>query len=458
MAGTFSSLNTALTALRYQQVRARHREHATSPTSATDGYVRRRVVGETVGAPRQPAMWARSERARQRRAGRPGRPARRRAARRTGPPRARHASPTSTCARPPWPAWRPGSPSRPGTGRARALADVPRRAGTTWPTHPAATPRAARCSPRRNALVDAIAAPAPQRRRPRMGDQRMAHLDGPSTPRPTPSPADLAATNETITAARPPATTPTTLMDARDQIALRLAELTGAHRRRARPTAVIDVTLDGVALVSGNRAGDPCGVERHRPPTARPTDSTPDAGRDPAGRRARPRGADCGGEIGGTAELLDHHAAGVLARRHPGRRPGPRRRRQRRPRCRLRRRRRTPDDLFFAVDPDGIPAARWCAHDRPGGARRVGVAGAAQPRRHQRDGRGRRRRPAEQVLPALRQRLRHQRRLGQAARRQPAGADDPGRRRPRAARRGQPRRGDREHGAARSAPTRPRPG
>ena len=58
MTGTFSSVNSALSALRYQQVVM----DVTSGNVAnvgTDGYVRRRVSGEAVGAPAQPAMWSR---------------------------------------------------------------------------------------------------------------------------------------------------------------------------------------------------------------------------------------------------------------------------------------------------------------------------------------------------------------------------------------------------------------
>lgn len=60
MSGTFSSFNTALTGLRYQQVQLDIA--STNVTNATtDGYVRRRVVGETAGAAGVPALWSRSD-------------------------------------------------------------------------------------------------------------------------------------------------------------------------------------------------------------------------------------------------------------------------------------------------------------------------------------------------------------------------------------------------------------
>ena len=58
MAGSFSSLNTALSALRYNRV-AMDVASGNIANVATDGYSRRRVVGESVGAPDRPAMWSR---------------------------------------------------------------------------------------------------------------------------------------------------------------------------------------------------------------------------------------------------------------------------------------------------------------------------------------------------------------------------------------------------------------
>jgi flagellar hook-associated protein 1 FlgK len=55
----FSSLNTALSAMRYQQV-VLDVSSTNIANGGTDGYVRRRVVGETVGAPATPALWSRT--------------------------------------------------------------------------------------------------------------------------------------------------------------------------------------------------------------------------------------------------------------------------------------------------------------------------------------------------------------------------------------------------------------
>ena len=60
MAGTFASLNTALSALRYNRV-AMDVASGNIANVGTDGYVRRRVVAASVGQSLQPAMWSRSD-------------------------------------------------------------------------------------------------------------------------------------------------------------------------------------------------------------------------------------------------------------------------------------------------------------------------------------------------------------------------------------------------------------
>jgi flagellar hook-associated protein 1 len=58
MTGTFSSFNTALSALRYQRV-AMDVASNNIANVTTPGYVRRRAEAEALGAPVQPAMWSR---------------------------------------------------------------------------------------------------------------------------------------------------------------------------------------------------------------------------------------------------------------------------------------------------------------------------------------------------------------------------------------------------------------
>src|SRR3954452_24303041 len=58
MTGTFSSLNTALSALRYQRV-AMDVASNNIANATSEGYVRRRAEGHALGAPNQVAMWSR---------------------------------------------------------------------------------------------------------------------------------------------------------------------------------------------------------------------------------------------------------------------------------------------------------------------------------------------------------------------------------------------------------------
>jgi flagellar hook-associated protein 1 FlgK len=58
VSGTFSSLNGALSALRYNQVAMDVASNNVS-NAGTPGYARRQVVGQTLGAPATPAIWSR---------------------------------------------------------------------------------------------------------------------------------------------------------------------------------------------------------------------------------------------------------------------------------------------------------------------------------------------------------------------------------------------------------------
>ncbi len=60
MSGTFSSLNTALSALRYNRV-AMDVASGNVANAGTEGYARRQVIGQAMGAPAVPAMWSRWE-------------------------------------------------------------------------------------------------------------------------------------------------------------------------------------------------------------------------------------------------------------------------------------------------------------------------------------------------------------------------------------------------------------
>ena len=58
MSGTFSSFNTALSALRYNRV-AMDVASGNVANAGTEGYARRQVIGQATGAPAVPALWSR---------------------------------------------------------------------------------------------------------------------------------------------------------------------------------------------------------------------------------------------------------------------------------------------------------------------------------------------------------------------------------------------------------------
>jgi len=60
MSGTFSELSTALSALRYNRV-AMDVASGNISNASTDGYARRTVIGQATGAPAAPAIWSRWE-------------------------------------------------------------------------------------------------------------------------------------------------------------------------------------------------------------------------------------------------------------------------------------------------------------------------------------------------------------------------------------------------------------
>lgn len=295
MAGTLSSVNNAASALRYHQS-VMEVASGNIANVSTEGYARRRVVGVSVGAPAQPAMWSRYDGN--------GDGVRVGSVDRLVDPlldsraRREHGTQSYLDTRAAALARVEASLGEPaGDGISKALADV----RAAWhdlgnsPDSPAV--RATVLSTSRT-LVDAVAA---QRRNVESeeGDQRMsmlADLGETNT-----LAVNLAAANEAIAAAKLSGNDPSGLLDQRDLMALRLSELTGG-------TAVengqggLDVTVGGVALVAGNRAGtlavtagiNPDGTSDGQPLAL---SLTPPGGAATAVSGLR-------GEIGGAADLL----------------------------------------------------------------------------------------------------------------------------------------------------------
>ncbi|MDR7252853.1 flagellar hook-associated protein 1 FlgK [Nocardioides sp. BE266] len=295
MSGTFGSIGSAASALRYHQS-VMEVASGNIANVSTDGYARRRVVGVSVGAPVQPAMWSRYDGQ--------GEGVRIGSVDRLVDPlldaraRREHGAQSYLDTRAAALARVEASLGEPaGDGISKALADV----RNAWhdlgnsPDSPAV--RATVISTSRT-LVDAVAA---QRRNVESeeADQRMsllADLGETNT-----LAADLAAANEAVAAAKLGGNDPSSLLDKRDLMAMRLAELTGG-------TAVengqggLDVTVGGVALVSGSKAGalavtagiNPDGTSDGQPLAL---SLTPPGGAATAVSGLR-------GEIGGAAELL----------------------------------------------------------------------------------------------------------------------------------------------------------
>lgn len=246
MAG-FSSLNTALSALRYQQS-ALDIASTNIANSSTDGYVRRRVVGETVGAAASPAVWARSNEIGS-------------GVQHGGVERFADAL-LDTRAR------REHARQSYLDLRATVLARV-----ETGIAEPGDSGVAAAVSGFRSSLQDLVNAPGSDAARSAVlsagailadafnlqnrnivdeaGDQRARLV---ATVQEINDVAEqLASTNHVISASTAGGSDLATLYDTRDQLALRLSELTGAESRIAAD-GTMDVTLNGATLVTGSDA------------------------------------------------------------------------------------------------------------------------------------------------------------------------------------------------------------
>lgn len=281
---SFSSLNTALSAMRYQQV-ALDVASTNVANASTDGYVRRRVIGEAEGPGPVPALWSRP-------------------------------SPTAAGVRANG-IDRMADPFLDARGRvehgkqayldlqAAALARV-----ETGLAEPGGNGVSAALSAFKRTLHDLVNAPGSDAARSQVlaaantvadairlqarnlteetADQR-SRLDATVTEVNTVA-TELAATNHSIASATLGASDTANLLDERDRLAMRLAELTGAIADVA-PNGTMTVRLRGQDLVAGDVARTVT-VDSTTTPTAFSIGGTPVAGA-------------LGGEMGGIADLLD---------------------------------------------------------------------------------------------------------------------------------------------------------
>jgi len=297
--GSFGSLNTALSALRYQQV-ALDVASTNIANSGTEGYVRRRVVGQTMGAGAVPGLWSRSN----------------------------EVGSGVTASR----VDRMVDPfldmrSRTEHGQ-QAYLDL--KAGVlsrveTGLAEPGNSGVAAALARFRTSLHDLSNAPGSEAARGQMlgaaatvadairlqarqvegesGDQRAKLLVAVSEVNVVAG--DLAAANRHVAVALASGADATTLLDARDGLALRLSELTGATAT-VRADGGLDMALNGVPLVTGQVAGQvriATGVTAAGADDGQPVTFTIDAVGVPGGT---PVPGVLGGEVGAVADLLDN--------------------------------------------------------------------------------------------------------------------------------------------------------
>lgn len=244
MAGSFASINTALTALRYQQT-ALDVASTNVANVSTEGYVRRRVVGETMGVASAPARWSRS--------GETGS-----GVQATGVDRMTDAlldsrvrrehgrqtylnSTATALARIETGLAEPGS-----AGIAAALAGF-RKTLADLGNAPGSDAARSQALAAAATIVDAARLQSAH-----LGDEasdQRSHLLVAVTEANSVS-AELASTNRTIAAALNGGSDTTSLMDERDALALRLAELTGATAT-VQDDGTMRVELGGEPLVAG---------------------------------------------------------------------------------------------------------------------------------------------------------------------------------------------------------------
>ncbi|RNL61043.1 flagellar hook-associated protein FlgK [Nocardioides marmoriginsengisoli] len=293
---TFSGLNTALSALRYNRV-AMDVANGNIANASTDGYSRRRINGESVGAPDQPAMWSRYTGAGD--GVRVGSVGRLTDALLDVRARREHGNQAYLDIRQAVLERVESGVGEPGdSGVAAAIADF-RSAWHDLANNPGSDAARSAVLGRAATLADAIKIQA-RNIASESGDQRFRIQADVAEVNTVAS--DLAATNKSIAIASLNGTDAGVLLDKRDQLAMRLSELTGATTT-ARADGGLDVAVNGVPLVVGQRAGSLQIASGITPAGA--SDGTPIsyAITDTSGTTAVPGGMT--GEIGGVTDLLN---------------------------------------------------------------------------------------------------------------------------------------------------------
>lgn len=248
MAGSFGSVNSALSGIRYNQV-ALDIASNNIANAGTDGYVRRRVQAEAIGGPDVPALWSRY--------GGQGDGVRVAGTERMvdvlldARVRREHGTLTYLQTRETVLERIDNGIGEPGPdGVSQALIDF-RKAWQDLASNPGNDAARQQVLGRAGTLAQTLRVQVANVSAEE-ADQRVHLLS--AVGEVNTAATDLAALNRTILGLEVNGTDASTLRDSRDGLALRLAELTGASVT-IRPDGQYDVTVGGQALVTGDTAG-----------------------------------------------------------------------------------------------------------------------------------------------------------------------------------------------------------
>lgn len=252
MSGSMSSLNTALTALRFNRIALDVASNNIANVS-TEGYTRRRVVGESLGTSSVPALWSRYPGAE----GSVGTGVGLRSVDRLNDPfldargRREHSAQSYLNVRSVVLQRVEAGIGEPGdTGVAAAINDL-RGAWHDLANDPGSDAARGQVIARGLALVDSVRGQATNLQT-EMADQR-GRLLGTVNEANTVA-QELGATNKAVASAALDGVDASGLLDQRDQLALRLAQLVGGTATQ-RADGGMDVAVGGVALVTGSNVG-----------------------------------------------------------------------------------------------------------------------------------------------------------------------------------------------------------
>ena len=297
---SFSSLNTALSAMRYQQV-ALDIASTNVANGGTDGYVRRRVVGETVGGGAVPAVWSRTtEVAAGVRASAVDRMVDQYLDARG---RTEHAKQSYIDLQSEALARVETGLAEPGDNGVAGALTAFRSTLHDLVNSPGSDAARSQVLASANTLADAIRLQS-RNLTDEAGDQRSALLATVQEVNDTAT--QLAATNKSISAASLTAGDTASLLDERDRLAMKLSQLSGGTAT-IRSDGGMDVALNGVALVTGSAANQlqiTAGVNG---------DGTADGNPTAYAVSGAAVTGTLGGEVGGISDLIDHKLPDYLA-------------------------------------------------------------------------------------------------------------------------------------------------